>query len=364
MNIILEARALLHASGGVRSYVANLVDNCRNSTNLNLDILDGSTNSSVPLHSEMLVPWWLTFQVAPYIKKQKPDVVHFTKADIPFTKTVPTVVTIYDVIPLLLPETQSSLRRLYWPIALRHSALHADRIITISEQSKKDIVRLLDVSPEKIRVTPLAVDTDHFSPFAKATGDKATNNPYILFVGTWDARKNITSLIKAYEKIADSIPHNLIIAGRPAKKDDGSRSYAEKSQYSNRIVFKESVPYDDLPLLYSGADMFVWPSVYEGWGFPVQEAMACGTPVITSNGGSLPEVVGTAGIVVPFQSKNLHTRMYDQDFINCLADEMIALAHDQHKKNELQANGLKYVHATNWKDVANQTVEVYKELIL
>ena len=359
MNIAIEARAIAATSGGIKSYAQNIIAELQKNHDLTLDIITGAADSATPLRSELLVPYWLSGPVAKHIRATKPDIAHFTKAAIPHKKYAPTVVTIYDVIPLLLPETQSFLRKKYWPKTLQYAAKNADSIITISQQSKQDISRLLHVSESKITVTPLAVDTQHFKP---STTQLAPSTPYILFVGTWDERKNIQTLIRAFELIADQIPHTLMIAGKPAHKQDNSQQYASASRYSNRIEFRKNIPYAELPALYANADIFVWPSIYEGWGFPPQEAMACGTPVIVSNGGSLPEVVGDAGIVVPFSTDTLQSRLHDQNFTENLAKQMAELLNNEDKKNMLIQKGFPQATKTTWKDVAEKTVAVYTSL--
>ncbi|MEO6077666.1 MAG: hypothetical protein ABIP54_02675, partial [Candidatus Andersenbacteria bacterium] len=138
MNIAIEARALSAKSSGIRSYVRNITEQLKSNPDITLDIIDGSPDSKTPLRAELFTPYWLTHQVAPYLEQTKPDIVHFTKSAVPNNLTIPSVVTIYDVIPLFLPETQSPLRRIYWPKTLANAANSASHIITISEQSKKD----------------------------------------------------------------------------------------------------------------------------------------------------------------------------------------------------------------------------------
>ncbi|MEO6077227.1 MAG: glycosyltransferase family 1 protein, partial [Candidatus Andersenbacteria bacterium] len=216
-------------------------------------------------------------------------------------------------------------------------------------------------APEKITAIPLAIDTSHFRPSTSQSTKKIT--PYVLFVGTWDARKNIKLLIDAFLQIADQIPHKLIIAGKPAHKEDGSHEYAQQSEYTKRIEFREQVDYNDLPGLYSNADLFVFPSAYEGWGFPPQEAMACGTPVVVSNGGSLPEVVGDAGIVIPFSEQDVHARMHDKDFTRRLAQEMLSILTSPEKQQAMIAKGLVQASKQSWQSVVDQTIAVYKNLL-
>ena len=130
----------------------------------------------------------------------------------------------------------------------------------------------------------------------------------------------------------------------------------------NRILFVDFVRDEDLPALYTGADMFVWPSIYEGWAFPVQEAMACGVPVIVSNGGALPEVIGEAGLVVPFSTAVLRDRLADDAFEGKLADGMGRLAHDTRLKLSFKQAGLERVKQFSWDSVVRKTLHVYEKV--
>ena len=361
MNIIIEARSLAAKSGGVKTYTHELIKNltalhpdtnieCIYGAQSNLGTFPQTQETVIPLYSEVFLPLWMN-SVHTQVANKRPDVVHYTKAGIPRKKVVPTVVTLHDIIPILFPETQSPLRRLYWPHVLKYAATYADHIITISEKSKADIMQHFNVSPERITVTPLAVDTNHFHPSTPA--GRSGQDPYILFVGTRDARKNISSLIRAFARIAKDIPHKLVIVGKPAKKQDDSLQIARESGLSDRIDFREDVSYAQLPDLYRNADIFVWPSIYEGWGFPPQEAMACGTPVIVSDGGPLPEVVGDAGVIVELQGDG---------FIERLSQEILSLIGDDSRKQELIQRGLQRVAQYSWKSVAEKTWEVYSKV--
>lgn len=379
MNVTIEARALSAVSGGVRTYTYELIKNLLAlHPDEHFELIYGSekpigTFASaqeivVPLYSEALLPFWMR-SIGKHVASRRPNIVHYTKAAIPRQKTSPTVVTIYDIIPILMPETQSPLRRLYWPHALRHAAKTADHIMTISEGSKRDIMEHFGVAEDKITVTPLAVDLEHFRPKPPTSAHNgATAGKYILFVGTRDARKNIASLIRAFAQIADKIPHNLVIAGRPAKKQDDSKIIAADLHLGNRIEFREDVSYAELPKLYSHADIFVWPSKYEGWGFPPQEAMACGTPVIVSDGTPLPEVVGDAGVIVPLDPRvkpaGRAGRPENDNFTEHLAHEMLTLIQDEPRKADLITRGLARVQQFSWTDVARKTYDVYKKVAI
>ena len=380
MNISIEARALSAKGGGVRSYTYELIRNLvALKTNHKLSVLldsesatgsvKGAKEKVVPLAHSTLLPYWLSYQVPRALKETKADVVHFTKADISNTKSLPTVVTIYDVIPLLFPESQSFMRRMYWPGALKRASL-ADHILTISLASKRDIVDRLQVDPDKVTVTPLAVDLEHFRPrvFGESGAAQSVlkkhgvHQPYILFVGTRDRRKNISALIRAFYSLKQDIPHTLVIVGRGAYKKDESRELVSRLQLQSRVKFLEGVSYDELPSFYSGADLFVWPSVYEGWGFPPQEAMACGTPVVVSDGGSLPEVVGEAGEIVSFSSSDVRDRLEEKEFDTKLASSVERVLHDSGLRERMRQKGFTRVKEFSWKRVAEQTLDVYEKV--
>lgn len=380
MKVVIEARALSAKGGGVKTYVRELVSHLLLMRGLEATvILDhikarpevaAGHEEVLPLWHEAFLPWWLSRSVGARISDLNPDVVHYTKAAVPRVVHKPTVVTIYDVIPLLFPASQTPLRRFYWPAALLQAAQRSHHILTISEASKADIVRYLHVPEDKVTVTQLAADTQRYRPDISAEEKMKVKTrlrlegPYILFVATRDERKNVASLIRAFSKVAKHIPHQLVIAGKPALKSDNSLSVAASctADIRQRIRFLDFVHYDDLPALYAGADLFVWPSVYEGWGFPPQEAMASGVPVIVSNGGPLPEVVGQAGEIVPFSVPDLPARTHDEIFTEALADRMGSVLHDSRRMAQMRIDGLVQARKFSWDDVAKKTFQVYERL--
>lgn len=368
MKIAIEARSLSAKGGGVKMYTQQLISSLLSlHTSDDFVLLYDSPRSRgsfpntheevLPLWPEAALPWWLSHTVAARVKALSPDIVHYTKSAVPKTISCPTVVTIHDIIPILYPSSQAWLRRLYWPQALRHAALTAHHILTVSESSKRDIVRLLNVPPEKISAIPLAVNTSRFQSMAKPAHQK----PYILLVATRDQRKNVGSLLQAFARIAHDIPHQLVVAGKPALKADEAVVMANTfpESVTSRIQFVDFVPEGELPALYARADLFVWPSVYEGWGLPPMEAMASGVPVIVSDGGALPEVVGEAGEIVRFSETDLLKRTQDEQFITALAERMLAVLTSQEKQRAMREAGLARVKKFTWDGVAKKTLEVY-----
>lgn len=365
IKVGVEARALGAKGGGVRRYVEELLRGLKRCTDLDVEVI---TVNNWPLKNGLLLSRWLNKKVPQELKRLGVDVAHYTKADVPKNKRGPTVVTIYDVIPLLYPQGQKWTRRWYWPKALVRSAEKSDKIITISESSKRDIVRLLAVTADKVAVTPLAADTNFFKPQPEETNNKirrkyGLKKPYILFVGTIEPRKNVPLLIRAFSLAAAMRPEELVIAGRPDAGWASAQTAARQSGAAERIKFITNVGTEDLPALYSGAELFVWPSVYEGWGFPPQEALACGVPVIVSDGGSLPEVVGKAGEIVRFTTENIRERTEDEHFERVLGERMAAVLGNGEEKKLMAMKGPAQARQFSWDEVTRKTVEVYKQVL-
>lgn len=368
MKVALEARVLGRPASGVRTYVRHLLEALRTG-GVEVETLESGSLG------DGLWPLWLEVAVPPWLAQVRPSVVHFTKAALPFgsqTKPhTPTVVTIYDVIPLLFPQSQKMGPRLLWPAVLRHAGRAADHIITISEASKRDIVERLQVAPDKVTVTPLAVDTriknEESQLRPKATlGEariKSTMTPYILFLSTLEPRKNVPALVRAYGKIAGQIPHQLLIAGRPYKGAGEIEWEIGRLRLLDRVKLLGAVASSKLADLYANASLFVLPSVYEGWSFPAQEAMSYGVPVIVSDGGALPEVVGEAGSVVPFSAGSIAARTHDEGFESALADQILEVLTDSARQTLMSGAGRARAHEQSWQDVVKATIEVYNKVI-
>jgi len=373
MHVAVEARAVSAHGGGVKRYVDNLLKGLMEVAGLELDVIYDSKESLglggkarevvVERGRDAWLWWWLNVKLGKQLKSLGPDLVHYTKASVPTNHRSPTVVTIYDVIPILFPESQKWTKRFLWPAVLRQAAHNSDRVITISEQSKRDIVEFLGIQADKVAVTPLAVEKEKFNLRTEEGSAKNDDKPYILFVGTIEPRKNLSLLVRAFSKIVKDIPHQLVIVGKQYRGHKELREQIAKSGVTSRVKVADYVSNEELVSLYRGADLFVWPSIYEGWGFPPQEAMACGTPVIVSNGGSLPEVVGRAGEIVEFTAKNVKDRVNDQGFESALAGKMLEVIGDDSKKRVMVQEGLERAGARDWGMVAKETVEVYREVI-
>jgi len=230
-----------------------------------------------------------------------------------------------------------------------------DKIITISECTKKDIVKFYKIPEDKIKVILLAPDPiyqplshDIIAPILSKYGVCA---PYILYVGSLEPRKNIQTLIQGFANIKKrGLNHKLIIVGNKKWEYSKLIRIVAESGLHNDVIFTGYLPDEDLPALYNGADLFVYPSLYEGFGLPPLEAMACGTPVITSNTSSLPEVVGNAGIKV------------DPQDVDQLSDAIYHVLTDENLRLSLIEKGLERSKQFSWERTATETWKVYDEV--
>ncbi len=259
------------------------------------------------------------------------------------------VITITDVSPVLHPETHGRMQVYYHTYVLPSVLKRADAIITISESSKKDILSRYSVDEGKVQVIRLGVDT-RFQPTGESEGAFARSLPerYILNIGTLEARKNLPRLLEAYA-IARTrgMEQKLLIGGASGWRLSNLARIIETHKLEDHVQFLGFVDDADLPLLYSKADFFVYPSLYEGFGMPILEAMACGTPVITSNCSSMPEVAGDGALLT------------DPHDPSDLAEKMLALAGSQELCRSLSEKGKGRAARFTWEQTARETVALY-----
>ncbi len=222
----------------------------------------------------------------------------------PLMQTAPSVVTVYDLSFIHYPQVLSSARRAYLRTLTAWSCHRARRVIAISQSTADDVHKLLGIPREKIDVALAGYDKTRFVPLPDQDiiAFKAKNNlpeRFWLFLGTLEPRKNLPTLIDAYAQLHPNGRLPLVLAGGKGWDYAPIFERIEKHSLQSQIHTPGFIPAEDLPLWYNSADVFVYPSVFEGFGLPVLEAMACGTPVIVSDASSLPEVAGDVGHTVP-----------------------------------------------------------------
>lgn len=288
---------------------------------------------------------WLSWVTMPLLaKKLGAEAFHTQYTLSPFAKNG--ITTIHDVSFFIHPEwfrfKDQFLLRSFVP----GSAKRAKKVITVSEASKKDIVRYLRISENKVSVTPLGVNENFFPRNGKEISEVlkkyGVERPYLLCVGTRWPRKNISLVIEAMKFLPVFIPHKLYVVGKAGWGEE---------PYHPRVRFLGYVSDEDLPALYTAADIYLCPSLYEGFGLTVLEAFACGAPVITSVAGGLREVAGYAALTM----ENMTAEAW--------AEAIRVLLADSSKISELKEEGLARAKLFNWQRTAELTLEVYREVV-
>ncbi len=283
------------------------------------------------------------------------DVLHSTHHHTPaLAPGVRRVVTIHDVTFMLLPGRYPLARRLYMEMVTRASARVADAIITPSRVVRDEVIDRLGVPAERVVVIPYAA-APQFAPVDDATVDALRRkyglpNRYILSVGSLEPGKNRARLILAFARLhaegIDDCP--LVVVGQPAWRYEREVELAGGLGLRDFVRYLGYVPSEDLPGLYAAATLFAFPSLYEGFGLPVLEAMACGTPVVASDTSAVPEVAGDAALLV------------DPRDADAIAEALGRVLSDEALRAELRARGLERAQQFSWERTARDTLSVYE----
>jgi len=280
------------------------------------------------------------------------DLLHGAVYANPLLAACPTVITVHDLTFVHHAQALKRFNRVYLRLITRLSARRAARVIAVSENTRRELIDWLALPPERIVTVPNGV-SEEFSlaaPAAVAAFRQQRHLParFILFLGTLEPRKNVARLIEAFSRARLGADTYLVIAG--SKGWYYEQIFAQVAALAQRssIIFPGFIPAEQLPWWYRAATVFVYPSLYEGFGLPVLEAMASGTAVITSNTSSLPEVVGDAAILV------------DPTDVDALAAAMVRLLNDEALRAQLSAAGVRQAAKFSWRRCAEETVAVYR----
>ncbi|MFE5324209.1 glycosyltransferase family 4 protein [Paenibacillus sp. NPDC056579] len=378
MSVYLDAQPLLGPRSGVSNYVRNLY---KELVTLNLDIelffnriaknihvneLDLQIdqrpkiiNSRYPYKviRRLLQPGFLYNYPFDWFNKSSASIFHgtnFTHIPINSKKTV---ITIHDLAYMIYPETTSEKIYKHHSIWVPYSARNASKIIAVSQHTKKDIIELLGVPEEKIEVIYLSAD-HLYRPLNKNVVQVILNkyslpDDYILFVGTLEPRKNLIGLLKAFHYLINNhkCDHKLVIVGAKGWKFSPILDFIRQNNLETRVIFTGFIEDDDLAALYNGATLFVMPSIYEGFGIPILEAMNCGVPVIASDVSAIPEIVDKYGVLLPPNN-------YEQ-----WATEIYRLINDTTKLNKYKELSLERATHFNWQKTALETKMVYDKIM-
>lgn len=275
----------------------------------------------------------------------------------PIPKKCPYIITLHDIIPCKLPETVNPKFLKLFEETMPQILEKSDGVITVSNFSKNDIINTFNYPKDKIFVTPLASEKIYM-PLDKLYSKKiikinyGIDDPFILYIGGLSPRKNITRLIEAFELLKRKYKKNikLVIAGKKGTNYEAYRKKVQSFSLEDHIIFPGFIKMEHMPYIYNASELFVYPSLYEGFGLPPIEAMACGVPVISSNITSMPEILKNAAILInPRDSYALSEKIYE------------VLTNKSFSK-ELSVRGLKKAKELNWEKTASLTLEAYKEI--
>ena len=362
MKIVISAWHLKNFHVGLGRYIRNLIEG--------IGRVDQENEYEVLVsdHSRRVSPWpniryryigfpnfklryWEQFaplQIGPY------DLLHFPYDSCIAIKRGKFVATIHDVIPVLYPKANTFMpwKGLFKRIMIPNPMAQIDHVVTVSESSKRDIIERLGIAEHQISVVYQGVELDRFFPNPISPSQPHTHKPYIFCVSGDSPNKNVSTLIQSYASLPNAIrgKYRLLLSGN-VEKSQQLHALIKKLNLENRIEFTGIVSDEHLAQLYKEAAVFVFPSLYEGFGLPVLEAMACGCPVITSNTSSLPEVVGDAGLLV------------DPTDPSAIKEAIEKVLTDQNLAERIRSAGIQRAQQFDWTRTARDTVALYRKVV-
>ncbi len=369
MRIALDARDALRRESGITVFTASIIaalDDIRSGDDFlfyvdeyggpgpTVDVL-GSGRPTAPVVLPGSDVIWKQWRLPRALRRDRADIFHSMTSTLPFRVPCPTVLTVCDLFHEVYPEhlPQAIQRRMH--VLYSYAARRADRIIAISASTKRDLMRYYGIDDAKIDVIYPGVDDFYRMPVDAPSTDmwlekQLIGRPYILHVGALSATRNVAALIEAFAAARESESDlNLVLIGQPYWGFDID-TLIDRWQVRDAITIIDHLHQRDLRFVYCGAAALVMPSLFEGFGLPVGEAMACGTPVIASSTTALPEAVAGAGILV------------DPVDIPALTAAIIDVVTDNDIAAELRAKGRQRVEKLSWRLAAQQTVAVYHSL--
>lgn len=288
--------------------------------------------------------------------RTRPDLLHATDFVLPPTHAKRTLLTVHDLAFVHYPEAAMPGLQRYLNVVVPRSVRRADVLIADSASTARDLSEVWNVEAERICVVQGAVDHAHFRPVGDAAPLNAVraryapgNAPFILTLSRLEPRKNHLRLVEAFARAVQEqrLPHHLVIGGGKGWLYDEVHDRVQSLGMSDRIHFAGYVEDADLPALYSAADFFAYPSLYEGFGLPILESLACGVPVLTGDNSCLPEAGGPGALYV------------DALDVGDIAEKIVQLAHDRPLRNALAVAGIDHARRFTWQRSAHQLLAAY-----
>jgi glycosyltransferase involved in cell wall biosynthesis len=289
------------------------------------------------------------------LKKEKLDLMHFTHFNAPIFYNRPFVTTIHDLTLTLFPgqKMTSPFHRLAYHAVIKHAVKKARKVIAVSKNTKNDLKKFLGVKKDKVEVIYEGVNPE----FKETKGHRieivrkkyGLIKPFLLYTGVFRSHKNLVNLIKAFNILKKSykLDSNLVITGREDKHYPEIKNTIDELKLRDDVVLPGLVPEEDLISLYSAAEVYVFPSLYEGFGLPPLEAMKCGTPVACSHASCMPEICGNAAAY------------FDPEDISDMAKQIHKVYTDPHLQKQLIKNGHQQVNKYSWEKMAQETLKLY-----
>lgn len=368
MTIGIDARSLIGERAGVGRYLRNLLENLSRIDEENQYVLyvheetGGVIDQPNFSEKKISLPFienyftWLHLRLPPELFTHRIDVFHFPFYTMPLLVNHRSVVTIHDITFDLHPEWFSLKGKIAQIPFCRFGARHADRIIACSETTKSDILRMYRVPEERIEVIYEAAD-----PVFRVVSDKdalerarfecGIKDKFLLYVGVIHIRRNVERLLRAFRAFSTKSPgYQLVLIGKVEWPYLDVKKLIEELGLGGRVIHRGYVKDDMLPLIYNCAECFVYPSFYEGFGLPVIEAMACGTPVITSDNSSLSELFSDAALLI------------DPCSVEEMSEAMDLLVKDGGVRSQFISKGLEKVKEFSWRETAEKTLRVYRKV--
>ncbi len=368
MKIGIEAeRANLPNPTGVERYAAEMIKNFAHMDNQNEYVLYFRTKPEqwfldLPKNfSVKVIPFpkfWTQLRISWEMIWHPVDILFIPASALPLWHPRKSVVTVHDVAWRLYPQAFTKFMRWYLEWSTKFAVRNARKILAVSEATKKDLTKFYGISPDRIAVTYLGYDTETLKPRSyeevQSVLDKygLVYQKYILFLGTIQPRKNIIRLVEAFQKLKkqNHIEEKLAIFGGRGWLWEPIVKKIKMVGLDGSCKYFDYAPKDDLPYLYAGAKLLTLPALYEGFGLPPLEAMACGVPVVVSNVSSLPEVVGDAGVLV------------NPNNTDSIAEGLLKVLINNNLRQEMITAGLAQAAKFTWEETARKTLEVIESL--
>src|SRR5262245_21224918 len=376
MHIGIDAHAIGARQGGNETYIRNLIKALAELDGENRYTIylaeptaaeqwrDGFTTRYKNFRIRLLpkptpiirVPVYLAYE----LRRRPVDLLHVQFTAPPFCPA-PVVATIHDLAFEHLPETFTRRGSFQLRLTVRRTAHRASRIATVSEYSRQDLLKTYKLRPDKVVVTYNGVEP-HFTPRSSSKEEAeeirrryGVTGDFVLAVGSLQPRKNLVRLIRAYARLRGErtdFVHKLVIVGRKLWLTDAIFDEVKRQRWAEDVILTGYVADEDLPALYRTATALIYPSLFEGFGLPPVEAMACGTPVVTSNTSCLPEVTGDAALLVdPLDEPQI-------------ADALLRIVSDGALRSRLRMAALVQATRCTWRDAAEKTLRLYREIIM